>query len=208
MTASAKEANELKKAPPVEGVLPAILHRWSPRSFSDKDVSAKDLKAIFEAARWAASSSNEQPWRFLVGRRGSETYKKIFDTLVPGNQVWAKAAPVLAMGWTKTRLSRDGSPPNRVAMFDLGQASAYLVLEAASLGLAAHQMGGFDGEAARKAFAVPEEYAFGSVIAIGHQGEPSSLENENHQKQELSPRTRKPLSEIVFDGWGTAAQLG
>jgi nitroreductase len=206
MTATAKEVHELKKAPQVDGVLPAILHRWSPRAFTDKDVSAKDLRTIFEATRWAASSFNEQPWRFLVGRRNSETYKKIHDALMPFNQMWAGRAPVLILGVAKTKFSHNGDP-NRVAFFDLGAASAYLVLEASVLGLAAHQMAGFDVEAARKAFAVPEEYVFGSAIALGYQGEPATLPHEKMLEQEVAPRTRKELEQFVWEGWEKAAEL-
>lgn len=206
MTVSAAEVHKLKLAPAVDGVLPAILHRWSPRAFSDKDVSAKDLRTIFEAVRWAASSFNEQPWRFLVGRAGSDTYKKIHDALMPFNQKWAGKAPVLILGVARTKFSHDESA-NRVALFDLGAASAFLTLQAAALGLSTHQMAGFDPEAARKAFGVPEEYLFGSAIALGYQGDPASLPVEQMVKQETAPRQRKALAEFVFDGWGTPAKL-
>ena len=89
MTLSASEVHKLKQAPAIEGVLPTVLERWSARSFADRDVSPADLKQIFEAARWTASSYNEQPWRFLIGRRGSPTYKTIFSTLLGVNQGWA-----------------------------------------------------------------------------------------------------------------------
>jgi len=187
-------------------VLPAILRRWSPRSFSDQDISAQDLKTIFEAVRWTASSFNEQPWRFLVGRRGSDTYKKIHDALVPFNQMWAGKAPVLILGVTRSKFSHNGEP-NRVALFDLGAASAYLTLQASVLGIHSHQMAGFDSEAARKAFNLPEEFLLGSVIALGYQGHPASLPAEQMVKQETAPRTRKALAEFVFDGWETPAEL-
>jgi len=206
MPASAAEINEMKKAPAVDGVLPTILHRWSPRSFTDRQVSAKDLKTIFEAVRWAPSSFNEQPWRFLVGTRGSQTYKKIHDVLMPFNQMWAGKAPVLILGAAKTKFSHNGEP-NRVALFDLGAASTVLALQASALGLHAHQMAGFDVNAARKTFAAPEEYIFGSVIALGHQGEPDHLPNEQMVKQETAPRTRKPLADFVWEGWEKAAEF-
>jgi nitroreductase len=206
MAASAKEVHELKKAPPVERVVPAILHRWSPRAFADKDVSERDLKTLFEAVRWAASSHNEQPWRFLVGRKGDETYKKILGTLMPFNQMWAGKAPVLMLGLAKTKFTKNGDP-NRVALFDLGAASATLALEAAELGLAVHQMGGFDVDVARKAFGVPEEYIFGSAIALGHQGEPESLPNDQMKQQETGQRTRKELGEFVWEAWEKPAAL-
>jgi len=110
MTLSAIEVNQLKQAPAVEGVLPVVLSRWSPRSFADREVSAADLNRIFEAAHWAASSYNEQPWRFLVGARGSVTHKKIFSTLIGFNQGWAGSAPVLILGAANTKFSHNGSP--------------------------------------------------------------------------------------------------
>jgi nitroreductase len=206
MTASASEVHKLKIAPAVDGVLPAILHRWSPRAFTDKDVSANDLKTIFEAVRWTASSFNEQPWRFLVGTRNSETYKKILATLVPFNQMWAEKASVLIMGAAKTKFSHNNEA-NAVAFFDLGAASAYLVLQASVLGVYSHQMAGFDRNAARAAFSIPEEYVLGSVIALGYQGDPATLPAEQMVAQETAPRARKGLGEFVFEEWGQPAEL-
>jgi nitroreductase len=207
MTESINELNKAKQAPDVEGVLPIFHTRWSPRSFTDREVSKADLAKVFEAARWAASSFNEQPWRFLVGTRNSAAYQKIFDSLMPFNQQWAYAAPVLILGTARTKFSHNGTP-NRVALFDLGAASSYLTLQAAALGLVAHQMGGFEPDAARKAFAIPEDYIFGSVIALGYQGEPAALPNEQFLAQELAPRQRKPLKDFVFSAWGESADLG
>ena len=204
MTLSAKEVNELKQAPPVEGVLPAFLHRWSPRAFAEREVSLKDLKTIFEAVRWAASSYNEQPWRFLVGRKGDETFQKILGTLMPFNQMWAGKAAVLILGAAKTKFSHNGDP-NRVALFDLGAASSYLTVQASVLGIYSHQMAGYDVDAARKAFGAPEDYIFGSVIALGYQGEPDTLPVEQMKQQETAPRTRKALSEFVWSAWEKAA---
>jgi len=206
MTLSATEVNKLKKAPAVEGVLPVVHTRWSPRSFTDRPVDPADLHKVFEAARWTASSSNEQPWRFLVGIRGSEPYRKILDSLVPFNQAWAKSAPVLILGVSKTKFSHNDAP-NRVALYDLGAAASYLTLQAAELGLATHQMAGFDPEAARKSFEIPEDYLIGAVIALGYQGEPAALSNAQLIEREVAPRERKPLSEFVFSAWDTPAQL-
>jgi nitroreductase len=205
-TLSAHEANELKKAPAVEGVLPVFHERWSPRSYIDREVSPALLRKVFEAARWAPSSSNEQPWRYVVGTRGSETWEKIFQTLVEVNQKWARRVPVLMLGTTHTKFSKSGSE-NRFAMHDLGAASTCMALQAAAVGLAVHQMGGFSQEAARKALGVPEEYAIGSVIALGYQGEPAALDDERMMAQESSARTRRPLSEMVFSAWGEAAKM-
>jgi nitroreductase len=207
MTLSASEVNNLKHAPAVEGVLPAVLSRWSPRSFSSREVSAADLKTVFEAAHWAASAYNEQPWRFLVGRRGSPAYKKIFSTLIGFNQSWAGTAPVLILGVASTKFSHNGTT-NGYGVYDLGAAASYLTLQAAALGLATHQMAGFDQGIARKAFEIPEDYAFGSVIALGYQGEPTALGNEQLIALETQPRERKPLKEFVLKAWGEAADLG
>jgi nitroreductase len=206
MTLSANEVNRLKHAPVVEGVLPIIHQRWSPRSFASREVGPGDLHKVFEAARWAASSFNEQPWRFLVGLRNSITYKKIFDSLMPFNQSWAANAPVLILGTAKTKFSHNNTP-NRVALYDLGAASSYLTLQAAALGLVTHQMGGFDPAIARQAFEIPEEYILGAVIALGYQGEPAALTNDQMVAQETAPRSRKPLREFVFSAWGEPAKL-
>jgi nitroreductase len=206
MSQSIAELNELKHAPEVEGVLPLFHARWSPRSFSDREVAPADLAKVFEAARWAASSFNEQPWRFLVGTRNTEPYNKILDSLMPFNQAWAGNAPVLILGTAKTKFSHNDAP-NRVAMYDLGAAASYLTLQAAALGLSAHQMGGFDQDTARKSFGIPDDYLFGSVIALGYQAEPDALPNDQMKTQEKAPRTRKPLSEIVFSAWETPADL-
>jgi nitroreductase len=206
MTLSASEVNHLKQAPPVEGVLPAILNRWSPRSFSDPEVSPADLARVFEAARWAPSSNNEQPWRFLAGVRNSSTHQKIASTLGGFNQAWAPQAPVLILGVAKTAFSHNGVP-NAYALYDLGASAALLVLQAAALGLATHQMAGYDHDAARQALEIPEDYALGSVIALGYQGEPAALANERMLAQEVSPRQRKPLKDFVFVSWDAPADL-
>jgi len=207
MTVTAREVHELKKAPAVDGVLPVFHHRWSARAFADREVSPETLAKVFEAARWAASSANEQPWRYLVGVRGSETYQKIFDSLVPGNKKWAGKAPVLMLGYAYGKFSR-GDKENRFALYDLGAATSYLVLEAAALGLTTHQMGGYDQEKARAAFEIPADYVLGSVIALGYQDEPAALEDAELIEREVGPRQRKALDEFVFSAWGEPAKLG
>ncbi len=206
MTLSANEVNTLKHAPAVEGVLPVILERWSPRAFADRDVSPADLKKVFEAARWAPSSYNEQPWRFILGVRGSTAYDKIGSALIPFNQAWALKAPVLILGVAKTRFSHNNSP-NNYAIFDLGAASGFITLQAAALGLATHQMAGVDKDKAREILAIPELYEIGSVMALGYQGEPAALANEQLTSSEVEPRTRKSLSELVMSAWDQPAKL-
>ncbi|HUX44181.1 MAG TPA: nitroreductase family protein [Terracidiphilus sp.] len=206
MTLTLHETNAVKLAPQVEGMLPALRNRWSPRSYTQREVSMADLKALLEAARWAPSSSNEQPWRFVVGRRNSSAYNKIAESLVEFNRDWALAAPVLMVGAARTLGGRRNTP-NAYALYDLGAAAALLVVQAVGLGLAAHQMGGFDHDGLRKLLEIPEEYALGSVIAVGYQGEPAALPNETLIARETEPRVRKPLSEIAFSAWGEPLDL-
>lgn len=206
MTLSASEVHQLKQAPADERILPAIRHRWSPRSFADRDVNPADLKTIFEAVRWAPSSYNEQPWRYFVGTRGSETYNKILQSLGEFNQAWARSAPVLTLNVARTTFSHNNTP-NPVALYDLGASAATLCYEATSLGLFTHQMAGYDREVARKLFNVPDEYIFGAAMALGYQGEPSALPNEQMIAQETASRQRKPLSEFVLSAWGVPARL-
>jgi nitroreductase len=182
-----------------------IRRRWSPRTYADKEIPAAELKRLFEAARWAASSSNEQPWRFLVGRRGDETYQKIFNALVEFNQSWAKSAPVLVLSVAKKIFTNNGKP-NAYGMHDTGAASATLALQATADGLHTHSMAGFDREQARASFAIPSDYEIGAVTAIGYFGDPASLP-EHLQKMEVSPRQRKPLEEFVFSDWDKPAQF-
>lgn len=207
MTLSAAEANQVKKAQAVEGVLPAILNRWSPRSYTDREVSRELLAKVFEAAHWAASSYNEQPWRYIVGLRGDAAYEKIYGLLGDFNKAWAGKAPVLIFGAASTKFSHNGSD-NASALYDLGAASSYLTLQASALGLATHQMAGYDRAAAHGVLGIPQDYVLGAVIALGYQGEPADLPQEQMRSQEVAPRTRKPLSEFVFSSWGHGAKLG
>jgi nitroreductase len=204
MSLSIEEVNALKQAP-VEGLLPAIAHRWSPRSFKETPVSFSDLKTILEAVRWAASSSNVQPWRFLVGVKGSETHDKIFSTLVAFNQGWAGKPNVLILGFAEGKDSKGN--PNQYAKYDLGQAAASLVIQATALGLASHSMAGFDHEAVRKAFHLTEDHELGAVIAIGYQDEPAALANEQLRERELAQRDRKPLAEIALTALGKPFEI-
>ena len=187
------------------GVEETILERRSPRSFSSKEVSAGDLQTIFEAARWAASSYNEQPWRFFVGRRGDAAYAKILEVLVEFNQGWAKSAPVLILSVASKKFAHNGAA-NHYALYDTGAATAYLMLQAFALGLNTHSMGGFDMEKARAAFAVPDDYEIGAVTALGYQGDGAELP-EPLKKMEGGPRVRKPLEETVLAEWGKPARF-
>jgi nitroreductase len=207
MALSAAEVNRLKQAPPAKGVLPTVLNRWSPRSFSEREVTPDLLARVFEAARWAASSANEQPWRFLVGTRNTPTFEKIFSCLIGLNKEWAGKSAALILGVAKSTFDHNGKP-NEYALYDLGAAASYLTLQAASLGLFTHQMAGYEKDAARKAFGIPDDYVMGSVIALGYQGEPDALANEVLIARETAPRIRKPQREFVFSDWETPANLG
>jgi len=206
MTLSAAEVDQLKQADAKEEVLSVIRSRWSPRSFSSREVASADLRRVFEAARWAPSSYNEQPWRFIVGQRGSDTYAKILSSLGEFNQQWASTAPVLILGAAKKAFSQNNKP-NTFNIFDLGAASGFITLEAAALGLHTHQMAGYDKDVARRTLQIPEEFDLGSVMALGYLGEPEALKNEQMRNQETAPRTRKPLSEIILGAWGEPAKL-
>ena len=181
---------------PVEDL---ILRRWSPRSFADKPVTDADLRTLFSAASWAQSSYNEQPWRFLVGRKGDATYRKIFDALVPGNQGWANSAPVLFASFGKKSFSHNGEP-NGYGLHDTGAATANLALQATALGLHVHGMGGFDHAKLRDAFQVPEDFEAGACWALGYLGDPENVP-QHFRELETALRKRKPLSEIVFSEW-------
>ncbi len=194
-----EEIERLKHAPAVEGIPELILQRWSPRAFADREIPAADLKKLFVAASWAASSSNEQPWRFLLGRKGDGTYKKIFDSLMEFNQMWAKSAPVLVLAVGKMVFSNNDSP-NAYGLHDTGAATANLALQATALGLHTHSMAGFNKDKARGSFGIPPEYDMGAVTAVGYLGDPSSLP-DGYRERELAPRTRKPVTEFVFSEW-------
>jgi len=182
-----------------------IRERWSPRAFSEKAVPPEILQSLFEAARWAPSSNNEQPWAFLVGTRGvGDTFKKILGTLVEFNQTWAKHAPVLAIAVSELAFAKNGHS-NRNASYDTGAAVSQLTTEATSRGLFVHQMAGFDPHKAAETFAVPNGWEPIAAFAIGYAGDPQTLP-ESLRERELAPQTRKPLHEFVMSGqWGHAA---
>ena len=205
MTLSADEVNQLKHAPAIEGLLPLFLERWSPRAFSAREISRADLKRVFEAARWAPSSGNAQPWRFIVGIKGTDTHAKLASTLAGFNRDWAPKAPVLILGTTNALNARGTA--NGYAMYDLGAATVSITLAAEALGIATHQMGGYDHDAARREFGIPESYSLGSLMALGYQDQPATLPTEELISREIAPRARKPLSEIAFTAWDEPAVL-
>jgi nitroreductase len=184
-----------------------IRERWSPRAFSDKVVPAEVLRSLFEAARWAPSSSNEQPWAFIVAtKEDSATHGKVLSTLVEANQSWAKHAPVLGIAVSELAFARTGKP-NRNAFYDTGAAMAHLTTEATARGLFVHQMAGFDPQKAIQVFSIPGGWEPIAAYAIGYPGEVQSLP-ETLRERELAARTRKPLAEFVMSGnWGQPASF-
>jgi nitroreductase len=198
---------EIKVASALPGTLDVIRRRWSPRAFSERPVSSQDLALLLEAARWAASSSNEQPWRFIIARKSDpETHQKLFECLVEANQTWARNAPILLLTVAKRTFTSNGNP-NRHALHDTGMALANLMLQATSMGIYTHAMAGFDREKARVNFAIPEDFEPGAAVAVGYLGDPASL-SPKHQQSEMAPRTRKPLEALAFGGvWGQPAVL-
>jgi nitroreductase len=184
-------------------VHPLLAARWSPRWLDPAgEVAESALRAMLEAARWAPSAGNTQPARFFVGRRGDDTYQRLFDLLKPGNQAWAKAAGALLLGVAVTHNEKGEVP---YATYGVGLASENLVLQAVAEGLVAHQMAGFDRDAARRVFALPEHATPLVVIAVGVLGDPELIPDELRER-EFGPRRRRPLAEIAFKGtWGEAA---
>ncbi len=184
-----------------------ITKRWSPYSFDDRPVSDSDIHSLFEAARWAASSYNEQPWSYIVAtKEDAAEFERLLSCLVEGNQVWAKAAPVLALGIATLKFARN-KKPNRVAVHDLGLAAGNLCLEATARGLMVHQMVGILPDKAREIYEIPEDSEAVTGLAIGYVGNPDSLP-DTLKERDRAARQRKPLGEFVFGGkWGTTSGL-
>jgi len=194
---------------PDHPVIDAIPRRWSPYGYDqDRDVEPEQVRIVFEAARWAPSSFNEQPWRYIVARKSDDeaTWSRILGCLVEANREWARNAPVLALGVTRLRFSKNDKD-NRVARHDLGIASGYLALQAAAIGLQAHQMAGIDQEGAKAEFGVPDPFEVVTAVALGHPAALEDLSKEIRDRDE-ERKGRSPLGAFVFGGtWGTASDL-
>jgi nitroreductase len=182
-----------------------IANRWSPRAFSDKSISPDDLRSLFEAARWAPSSNNEQPWAFLVATRDDqENFGKAVLPLVEFNANWAKHAFVLGYAVSELAFAKNNTP-NRNAHYDTGAAMALLSTEATARGLMVHQMAGFDPDTAREVFEIPSGWEAIAAFAIGYPGDAASLP-EPYRSRETAPRSRKPTRDFVMTGaWGKSA---
>ncbi|HXH67588.1 MAG TPA: nitroreductase family protein [Candidatus Limnocylindrales bacterium] len=194
-------------APTQHPVHDLIKHRWSPRAFSGQPIPPEILRSLFEAARWAPSSSNEQPWAFLVATsHDKENHARMLSTLVEFNQGWAKHAPVLAIAVSEMAFAKTGKP-NRNAFYDTGSAVAHLSMEATSRGLFVHQMAGFDPHKAIELFEIPTGWEPISAFTVGYPGDPETLPDTLRQR-ELAPRERKTLDSFVMSGhWGNPASF-
>lgn len=174
-----------------------IINRWSPRSFVPEEISDKELFSLFEAARWAPSSSNSQPWRFIYAKRNSKNWNDLFNLLVDFNKQWCTNASVLVVIVSRKNFEHNGQP-SITHQFDTGSAWENIAIQAVSQGLVTHAMAGFDYEKARKDLAVPVDFEVVAMIAIGKRGPKEKLSPELQARE--TPNTRKPLSEIVMEG--------
>ena len=183
-----------------------IAKRWSPRAFdASKPVSHQQIIALCEAARWAPSSYNDQPWRLIVCDKTSnaKAWQEAFDCLAPSNQTWVEHAPLLLLGCANTILDVN-QQANRFAQYDTGAAVVNCCLQAGYMGLVVHQMGGFNSDLAREKFSIPSQYTPMAMLAIGFEGDANSLPDEL-KTRELAERKRKALGELFFDGaWGAS----
>ena len=184
-----------------------IARRWSPRAFEERPVEPEKLKSLFEAARWAPSSNNEQPWRFLAATKEQRAdYDRLLGCLSEGNAKWAFRAPLLILSVASLFFEDDGKP-NRHALHDTGLAAENLVLQATAMGLLAHQMAGYDLEKARKACQIPSGFEPMAMIAVGYPGDPAILPDYLRER-ELKPRERQPIEDFVFSAnWGRPSPL-
>ena len=196
-----------RKAQTSSPVHTLIAERWSPYGFDGRSVGESELRSLFEAARWAASSFNEQPWSFIVARRDdSEDFAKAVACLVEFNQLWAKEAGALVFGCTSTQFERNGKP-NGKAEHDLGLAVGNLSLEATARGLCVHQMGGIMPDVVRETYNIPDHVKPVTGIAIGYPKPADQLESSLRERDE-STRERKSSSDFVFSGsWGNASGI-
>jgi len=182
---------------PDHDIEPILFHRWSPRAMSGEEISEQELMILFEAARWAPSSYNAQPWRFLYARRGTANWDRFFDLMVEFNQGWTKHAAVLMVVVSrKTFESNDQAAPTH--SFDAGAAWQNLALQGSTMGLVVHGMQGFDYEKARAVLNIPEHFQVDAMIAVGKPGKREDLPEDLQQREQ--PSDRKPVAEIVIEG--------
>ncbi len=192
--------NPEKIAQPDHPILPVLAERYSPYAFDPKPIDREKLRSCLEAARWAASSYNEQPWRFILAvREDEQAFQAMLGCLVEPNRAWAHNAGALIITTTRRTFSKNDKP-NRVCEHDVGLAAANLTLQAQALGLHVHQMAGIDMTACRVTYKIPEGFDPMTAIAIGHAADPASFDNEELAQRDKGPRTRMPLHEWVYTG--------
>jgi nitroreductase len=194
MDLAAKAEDRRKADYPIQ---PIFLQRWSPRAMSGEALSETEMLILFEAARWAPSTYNEQEWRFLYARRDTPQWPLFLELLHEGNGAWCHRAALLSVVVAHKVFQRDGQP-NPVHVFDSGLAYENLALQGAAMGLVVHAMQGFDFEQARKTLGVPDDYAVSAMFAVGRPGNPADLEPALRQRE--APSLRKPVREIICEG--------
>lgn len=187
-------AHEIKKAKTRHEIHEIIKNRWSARAFSQRVIEKKDIEALIEAATWAPSSMNEQPWRYLIAPKGTNDFDKMVGCLTPGNQIWAQHASVMVLSLAEMHHSNGN--PNTYAFYDTGAANQTLLIQAAGQGILGHLMGGFDGPKTHTEFNIPDSQKAVVFIALGYPAEADQLP-EPFKTRELTPRSRKSLEEIV-----------
>lgn len=187
----------IKDANPAHDIMDELSHRWSPYGFSDRRVEPETIRSLFEAARWAPSAFNEQPWRYIVATKDDpQQFAKVLACMVESNQAWAKHAYLIGLGVARMKFTRN-EKSNRVAFHDLGQASANLTVQAIHCGLRVHQMGGILPDQARELFEIPEQFEAVTGIVVGYTAELESLSDE-FRERDTTPRARRPIEQFVF----------
>lgn len=197
----------IKKAVTDYPIQHALADRWSPYGFEERPVAQADLCSLFEAARWAASSYNEQPWNYIVAtKENPKEFEQLLSCLVEANQAWAKAAPVLVLGVVSLRFAKNHKD-NRAAVHDLGLASGNLVVEATARDLSVHQMIGILPDKAREVYQIPEHFEAWTAMAIGYNADPANMPAALKER-DMAPRQRRPLKDFVFTRhWKAASPL-
>ena len=198
-----------RPAPTTIAIHDLLKRRWSPRAFDpNRPVTREQLKVLLEAGRWAPSCNGDEPWRYLIWDKGRDPqgWQKAYDCLSENNRKWVKNVPLLMLSCAGSAFEATGKP-NRWTQHDTGAASVSMALQAVAMGLAVHQMGGWDADKARAAFSIPPEYTPMAMIAVGYQASPDILDEETKAK-ELRPRGRKPVAERFYEGgWGKGIAL-
>ncbi|MFT4667651.1 MAG: nitroreductase [Ulvibacter sp.] len=189
------ESIKIKAAKVNTDIHPLIQERWSPLAFSNKKITEEQIEELFEAASWAASAYNEQPWEYIYAHRGTDGFEKLWSCLAEGNQPWTKEASIIFVAIKRDNFSANGNP-NPWAAHDLGMANAQLLLQAIHRDIYGHFMAGFDAGSVRQSFDLEDNVSPVCMGVLGYLGEPEDL-GDAYKSRELSVRSRKPLSEFT-----------